>query len=500
MSILSVATIQSANSSSDLTLKASNTSGSQIVLYSNGQIQFETISSFNVTELSSNTANISNLSVGALSVTSNTVTIGTAAYVVANGNIGIGNTTPDSKLRIEGDISLSGGIVANGSAGSNGQLLTSNGAGLYWANSKPSITQQIFTFANSLVSGTFNRGASLSGTYRYASSGKLNITSNNYPYSNGATVYLDFTSGSPGANDGYYTVTTVNTSVFQITGGSPATSANGNVTIASLVTVTIPDHQIPNNSVIRVDFSSTFSNTLYQVYDTTANTFLIRAGTTQSGSGTATSPSIVNPQTWTKPAGCTKILVRLVGGGGGVLSPTIINSGGVYFSSFGGGYAEELISVDGISNVSVTVGVGGLGDLTSANTLIGGAPGGTSSFGSYLSATGASGSGTTNIAGIGVYTVGGTGIGYSGDINLLGGFPPANYTYISGSSQLGKGTYLNLNSNTFATTFTAPGYGGGGASYANGQYANGSGCCTYTTYTYAPVNGGHGVVIVTEYY
>jgi len=64
---------------------------------------------------------------------SNTFTVGTSTYFVANGNVGIGNSSPAHKLRVEGDISLSGGIHANGSLGTSGQVLTSNGTVAYWA-------------------------------------------------------------------------------------------------------------------------------------------------------------------------------------------------------------------------------------------------------------------------------------------------------------------------------------------------------------------------------
>jgi hypothetical protein len=50
-----------------------------------------------------------------------------------DGNIGVANTTPAHKLRVQGDISLSGGIHANGSLGTNGQVLTSNGTTAYWS-------------------------------------------------------------------------------------------------------------------------------------------------------------------------------------------------------------------------------------------------------------------------------------------------------------------------------------------------------------------------------
>ena len=52
--------------------------------------------------------------------------------LIANGNLGIGNTSPSHRLRVQGDISVSGGIHANGSLGTAGQVLSSNGTGVYW--------------------------------------------------------------------------------------------------------------------------------------------------------------------------------------------------------------------------------------------------------------------------------------------------------------------------------------------------------------------------------
>lgn len=54
--------------------------------------------------------------------------------IAPSGNVGIGNTAPAYKLRVDGDISLSGGIHANGSFGTANQVLTSNGTVSYWAD------------------------------------------------------------------------------------------------------------------------------------------------------------------------------------------------------------------------------------------------------------------------------------------------------------------------------------------------------------------------------
>lgn len=95
---------------------------------------------------------------------------------------------------------------------------------------------------------------------------------------------------------------------------------------------------------------------------------------------------------WTVPPGIGKVRARMWGGGGG-------NDGG------GGGFALKTIyDLSGVTSVAVIVGAGPTSTIT----------GGTSSFGSYVSATGGSASGTSATV-----TAGGTGIG--GDINNTGG-------------------------------------------------------------------------------
>jgi hypothetical protein len=56
------------------------------------------------------------------------------------GNVGIGNTAPTHKLSVngttflQGNVTLSSAVIANNSTGTNGQVLTSTGSGVYWAN------------------------------------------------------------------------------------------------------------------------------------------------------------------------------------------------------------------------------------------------------------------------------------------------------------------------------------------------------------------------------
>lgn len=104
---------------------------------------------------------------------------------------------------------------------------------------------------------------------------------------------------------------------------------------------------------------------------------------------------------WLKPDGVTSVLVELIGGGGqGGDGQTFGGSRTYTQGGAGAGYARRLVDVSGVNSVMVNV-------ATQA---------GTSSFGSFVSATGGQ-SGTTNNTA--TAQPGGTGIG--GDVNNAGG-------------------------------------------------------------------------------
>jgi hypothetical protein len=136
MSILSVSTIQSSNTTSDLTIRASNTGGSEIVLYANGDIKLSTISTVNASGISVNTANIATLTV-------NVATVTTANITTAN----IANLSVTA-------------LRAGGNTGAAGQILSSNGTGVVWSspstsNFNTSISQQIGFAVTTVLSSAF---------------------------------------------------------------------------------------------------------------------------------------------------------------------------------------------------------------------------------------------------------------------------------------------------------------------------------------------------------
>jgi hypothetical protein len=125
--------------------------------------------------------------------------------------------------------------------------------------------------------------------------------------------------------------------------------------------------------------------------------------------------------TWSRPSGCTKVLVKVVGAGGGAAG--YCESGGA------GGYSEVTVDVTGVSTVAVTVGAGG----TCVTYYAAGGAGGTSSFGSYASATGGLGSNSSF-----AHTGGHGGVGSLGTVNLNGG-GGTGHANSAGNGAIGNG-------------------------------------------------------------
>ena len=163
----------------------------------------------------------------------------------------------------------------------------------------------------------------------------------------------------------------------------------------------------------------------------------------------------LNSGTFVVPAGVSSVRVRVWGAGGN-------DSGG------GGGFTMETITglISGAS-IAVTVGAG----ATSASVF-----GGTSSFGSYCSATGG-GSGSTSPAR-------GGGVGAGGDINTTGG---------NGAASLGGGGVAGMWGNGGAGSGGSGNAGGGNGSTAGLYGGNGifgvGGQYVSTTVTTFPTTG-----------
>jgi hypothetical protein len=201
--------------------------------------------------------------------------------------------------------------------------------------------------------------------------------------------------------------------------------------------------------------------------------------------------------TWTRPAGCRAILVRVqaAGGGGGGAeggAGTSVSSGG---GGGAGGYTEKFFTYGFGSSQTVTVGVGG-----TAGAASGGGDGGDgedSSFGTLLVATGGGGGGGRATISASVVRMGAAGVGngasVSGDFDVVGeygytglGLGTTGISGMGGKSYLGRGGRQSIGNVAGTTGF----YGGGGS----------GGNVESSTTDRAGGVGGDGIIIVEEFY
>lgn len=195
--------------------------------------------------------------------------------------------------------------------------------------------------------------------------------------------------------------------------------------------------------------------------------------------------------TWYNP-GATMVHVKLIGGGGG---------GAGYCEGGGaGGYAEKFINVNGVASVAVTVGGGGT--YTAYYAAAG--DGGTSSFGSYLSASGgyganrnyshSGGHGGNSFSGANFSVQGGAGCGHINSAGHWAGSSIGGQGYFGGA----RGHIRNHGNQGWSTVqngtcdYAAPGSGGPGnvTDWGNSQSGRGHSAGEY---------GQAGIVIVYSY-
>jgi hypothetical protein len=202
------------------------------------------------------------------------------------------------------------------------------------------------------------------------------------------------------------------------------------------------------------------------------------------------------------------VKVRLVGGGGGGGATPAPPSGSNTSGNGGGGgcYAERLITdISGMSSsVTVTVGAGGSGGTAATNNA---ATGGTSSFGSFCSASG----GSPGILGSNSSSVGMTfpsdaftsrgGTSGVGDLIIPGG--QGGSGFMSGGN--GNAMGGSGGSSMLAGSIATPGYPGSGAfarNGPNGQNYGGGGGGGSSLQASGSTTGGAGApgIVILELY
>tara|TARA_R100001510_G_C7647670_1_gene205018 strand:+ start:476 stop:1333 length:858 start_codon:yes stop_codon:yes gene_type:complete len=271
-------------------------------------------------------------------------------------------------------------------------------------------------------------------------------------------------------------------------GGTTITVPSGQTLDASSATVTLPNGAV-SAAKLNADIISGQTELTSSPADT--DEFLISdAGVLKridasliGGGGYQSMQVFTSSGTYTKPSGIKKIKVYITGGGAS-------GAGAANNSDFGGGggaggTAIETLDATSINTVTVTIDGGG-GTVTGDNH---GNAGGTSSFGSHLSATG----GSTGRHGNAGHVRGGVGgLGSGGDINLYGGAGHGgddsdnnHMTGGNGGQSFWGGAGMGVGSNeTGSATDRAGKHGSGGGGSGNGV-ASGS--------------GGAGICVVEEY-
>ncbi len=114
---------------------------------------------------------------------------GKISLATAGGNVGVGTTTASDKFTVVGSMNLTGAFKANGSAGSNGQILQTTGTGTQWVStSSLGIGASLsggtlgyvarWTSASTLSTGLFIDNGTVSGINATSSTTTFNVAGN----------------------------------------------------------------------------------------------------------------------------------------------------------------------------------------------------------------------------------------------------------------------------------------------------------------------------------
>lgn len=188
---------------------------------------------------------------------------------------------------------------------------------------------------------------------------------------------------------------------------------------------------------------------------------------------------------YTPAANVKAIIVEVVGGGGG--GGYAISSGSYNAAAGGGGaggYSKKYIPITSQTPIPYTIGTGGTRGIASSRT--GPTSGGTSSFGTFLSASGGLGGGNA-IASSAAASAASGGSGGSGALGIINSNGGSGMSSVVSSAAAGSSAGYGFGGQSMLSG--QPGYGAGGN---GGQTAGGNQSIDGS-------NGSNGVIIITEY-
>ena len=262
------------------------------------------------------------------------------------------------------------------------------------------------------------------------------------------------------------------------------------ISTANLANTTVDTGTIANNAVTADKLANNSVNVTTNVVTGTLPISKGGLGTssfsganqaiTSNGSGLSTTPHGIygmqvwtSSGTWSRPGNVRYIKVQVQASGGGASGHG--ESGG------SGGYSERILSVTGISSVSISISGEGSGTYYSG---AGGNAGGTS-FGNYCSASGGYGANRNN-----QHSGGLGGVGSGGTLNIYGGGGQPHHTRSSVGGQnfwggaVAAGHPQGGHFSHRHESHASPGAGGSGGYFTGHRGAN----------------GRNGMVVVVMYY
>ena len=331
-----------------------------------------------------------------------TLAVNEVMRIDAGANVGIGNTNPNAKLAVTGTANISGlvtlggstifngnvqigtaalavGLAANGSYGSAGQVLASNGTSVYWASGASATPGG----ANTQIQ--FNNSGTLGGTAGFT----FTTTSNNVAIANN----LNVNTVSVTTNTQVGSNVTVNTTAFSITGNSTVSTATvttgnivyGNSSVTNAPIITLQNSTSTSNLtslaltlgtvVVNTVGLTVGSNVTTNVSafaiagNSTVSTATITTGNIVYGNSSVTNAPIVTLQNSTSTSNLTSLALTI--------GSTVVNASGLTatlaVANLSGSYANISGQVNAATLfLSTTANVGANVQLTTSTlTLVG---------------------------------------------------------------------------------------------------------------------------------
>lgn len=209
--------------------------------------------------------------------------------ITSAGNVGIGNTTPTDTLSVNGksyfgaNVTLTAALIANGGAGSAGQVLHSNGSATYWAaDDNVNTTYDLLTVANTEANKAIIRlqdsGNANDDVFIIGANG-ITTTSNSsgaYAYAVGSSTVTVNTAGihvNPNLTISNLTASYANVNNDLYVGGNVAIQGNltvyGTSTLLQGNTITFTDNMLYLNQGVSANITAISGNGTYVTF--TAN-------------------------------------------------------------------------------------------------------------------------------------------------------------------------------------------------------------------------------------